>query len=237
MSGKVGAGGEGIFGTNRVVLLPGLHGSAALFAPFIAAAPTWARPQAAAYPPDGPYDYDAAEVTARAVLPDDRPFVLVAESFSGPVALRIAADPPQGLRAVVLVASFARSPLPVSLGRVPDAAFSLLPMRSAIPRWFLGGSRREAGFDRLLRETLHGVSRDTFVARLRAIDEVDVRHLLPDIRLPVVYLQATADRLIAPAFGRELIACAATGRLARVRGAHMLLQTAPEACWRAVLTG
>lgn len=215
------------------VLLPGLHGSTALFAPFTQGAPAGTRVVACAYPTTGPFDYEAAEATARAHLPREG-HVIVAESFSGPVALRIAADPPPGLRAVVLVASFARSPIPLSLKRVPDGAFRLLPMRSALPRWFLGGSCREQRFDDLLRETLQGVSPQTFLARLRAIDAVDVRDALPEIGLPLLYLQATRDRVVRARFGREITAGVRRGKLQPIAGDHMLLQTAPAACWRAL---
>ena len=218
----------------RYVLLPGLHGSAALFDPFVQAGPAATELILGSYPSSGPYDYDAAEVFARALLPRGESFVLIAESFSGPVALRIAADPPAGLRAVVLASSFARSPIALPLRSVPDAAFALLPMRSALPRWFLGGSERAEDWDARLREVLADVGQRAFVGRLRAIDGVDVRDLLPRVGVPLLYLQATRDRLVLPRFGREVTAGARDGRLIRLDGAHMLLQTAPQACWAAI---
>ena len=62
------------------------------------------------YPPDRCLGYDALEPWLRDRLPAE-PFVLLAESFSGPLALRLAADPPVGLQGVILVASFARAPV------------------------------------------------------------------------------------------------------------------------------
>src|SRR5271155_2503715 len=64
------------------------------------------------YPNDRPMDYAAHEVVARASLPAGRPFVLLGESYSGPIAISIAASAPPGLIGLVLCCSFARNPRP-----------------------------------------------------------------------------------------------------------------------------
>jgi hypothetical protein len=48
----------------------------------------------------------------RAALPTRGRFVLLAESFSGPLAIRIAADPPSALVGLILCVTFARNPYP-----------------------------------------------------------------------------------------------------------------------------
>src|SRR5687768_14314159 len=58
-------------------------------------------------------------------LPRGRPFVLAAESFAGPLAILLAARRPPGLQAVVLAASFARTP--VNGGRAMAALMERLP--------------------------------------------------------------------------------------------------------------
>ncbi len=93
-----------------MVLLPGMDGTATLFAPLVEAlAPTHCLP--VAYPCDQALDYDALEALVRARLPTAEPFVVVAESFSGPLGIRLAAEPPPGLAGVMLVATFATSPV------------------------------------------------------------------------------------------------------------------------------
>ena len=92
----------------EVVVLPGLDGTTVLLAPFLAALQGRGVPASAVgYPGDRPLDYDALEPLVRAQLPRT-PFVLLGESFSGPLAIRIAADPPPGLRGLVLSTTFAR---------------------------------------------------------------------------------------------------------------------------------
>jgi pimeloyl-[acyl-carrier protein] methyl ester esterase len=100
-------------GNALVVLLPGMDGSGLLFADFIEALGPDVDAKVVAYPPDRVLGYPELTVLARAELPSDRPFVLLAESFSGPVAVALAALRPPGLRALVLACSFVRSPISV----------------------------------------------------------------------------------------------------------------------------
>src|SRR5439155_22620184 len=78
------------------------------------------------YPPDRALDYAELEALVRATLPTQRSFLLVGESFSGPVAVALAASSPVGLRGLVLVCSFVRSP--IALPRVLHPLISLLPV-------------------------------------------------------------------------------------------------------------
>lgn len=98
--------------TVTLILLPGMDGSGLLFAPFVRALPAWVHPVVVAYPADRPLDYAGHLEIVRASLPAAGPFVLLGESFSGPLALMAAAVKPKGLCGVVLCASFICSPLP-----------------------------------------------------------------------------------------------------------------------------
>ncbi|WP_254671957.1 hypothetical protein [Janthinobacterium sp. MP5059B] len=97
-----------------LVLLPGMDGTARLFHRFDAALRAQAAidTQAIAYPA-APLDYAALEAFVRERLPRDRPFVVLAESFSGPLGAALRAEPPPGMRALVLCSSFVRNPRPM----------------------------------------------------------------------------------------------------------------------------
>lgn len=90
----------------QAVLLPGLDGTGALFAPFLRA---WNRrppPVVIDCPRERFLDYDGALDCVLARLPDSVPLVVVAESFSGPVGVALAVRLPERVRALVLCASF-----------------------------------------------------------------------------------------------------------------------------------
>jgi len=76
--------------------MPGLDGTGALFENFATAAPDAMAPVVASYPPDEAMSYEQLAPIATAMLPTGGRCILVAESFSGPLALRVAAGAPPG---------------------------------------------------------------------------------------------------------------------------------------------
>jgi pimeloyl-[acyl-carrier protein] methyl ester esterase len=126
----------------HVCLLPGMDGSDSLATDFRAALPASISTSAVTYPRDRCLGYDALELQVREHLAGLRaPYVLLAESFSGPLAIRIAAAPPDGLRAIVLVATFHSTPLSPWLRFVTGPALFRWPMPLwAVRRYMLGPS-------------------------------------------------------------------------------------------------
>lgn len=218
-------------------LLPGLDGTARLLAPFVEAARAagFSDVAAIAYPTDRVLGYDALETLARDALPRETPFVLLGESFSGPVALAIAADPPPNLRGLVLSTTFAKAPVPVPS---PLAAFArIAPVRllptaalsfALLGRWATPVLRRE------LHDALDAVAPAVLRARAEAAMRVDARDRLARIRLPALCLRATRDRLLRPATHRALCAGLVDAREVAIEGPHLLLQTHPQAAADAI---
>ena len=154
-----------------LVLLPGLDGTGVLFRPLLGALPPSLPVTVVIYPPDQPLDYEALLPLVMAALPVASPFVLLGESFSGPLALRAAACRPAGLVGVVLSASFYRSPHPYLpswiRGLVRPALLRIVPRFSQV-KALLGGYSTE-GIRLLVREALAQVTPEVFACRLRAV--------------------------------------------------------------------
>ena len=212
--------------------LPGLDGTTRMLRGFLAAARDagFTDARAVAYPPDRPLDYAALETLARAALPS-APFVLVGESFSGPIALRIAADPPPQLRGLVLSTTFARAPVPLPAAFAPFARWMPVHGAPAAARAaLLLGRWRTPALDADLRASLHAVAPDVLRARAAATLRVDARDALPRIALPTLSLRARHDRLLQASTARTLHAGIAGIEVAEFDGPHLLLQTRTEAC-------
>ena len=96
--------------TLRLILLPGLDGAGLAFGPLLKLLPSSIRPTVVTYPRDRVMGYDELLPLVMAMLPDE-PFVLLGESFSSPLSIRIAATRPHGLRGLILSSAFARNPL------------------------------------------------------------------------------------------------------------------------------
>ncbi len=211
-----------------LVILPGMDGAATPRADFAAALGPGIEPHVVSYPPDPALGYTELAALARASLPTNRPYVLLGESFSGPIAISIAASRPQHLVGLILCVTFASNPLPV-LGSMPWLLplipFGLAPMR--VISAFLLGRFATAPLSEALRATFDEVSTQTFKARLGAVARADMRPALPNVRVPVLYLRATEDRLVPRRCADVIAQVAAPTRIVDIEAPHMLLQVAP----------
>jgi len=97
----------------RLLFLPGMDGTGLLFEPMVKALPPSLTAHVVAYPPDQPLGYNELLQLIQKAADEGGDFVVVGESFSGPLALMLAVRRPVGLGGVVLCASFVRFPLPV----------------------------------------------------------------------------------------------------------------------------
>lgn len=208
------------------VLLPGMDGIGR-FRALREAARSQADCRALSYPPDRPLGYDELAAQVRAALRQEDDYVLVAESFSGPIAIRLAAERPPGLRALVLAASFCASPLAglrrAVLRRAGGAVFRLRPPRFLV-RYFLLGRAPQAAADDLYASVAQ-VRGEVFAVRLRNILTVNVCADLARVDVPVLYLQATRDRLVGDRAVQAVRAACPQLELRRIAAPHMVLQT------------
>ncbi|AQR68694.1 hypothetical protein BZG29_10305 [Janthinobacterium sp. LM6] len=222
-----------------LVLLPGMDGTARLFHRFDAAllVQSAIATQAIAYPA-APLDYAALEAFVRERLPQDRPFVVLAESFSGPLGAALRADPPPGMRALILCCSFVRNPRPMLaplrhlLGLVPFGAMPGFALRQA-----LLAPCATPQLQAELAAALAQVPPSVLRQRLRAVLEIrekDASRSFARGSLPVLYLRARHDRLVPPANAVQILRLAPGAQLADIAAPHMLLQAVPEAAADAV---
>ena len=111
-----------------------MDGTGRLFDRLRAALPQRFDVQVISYPTNELLGYDA--LAERITIPSE-PFAIVAESFSGPIGITLAARNLTHLRALVLVASFAQSPIAVPdvLGRfLPDRLVGMEAIRESCDR-------------------------------------------------------------------------------------------------------
>jgi pimeloyl-ACP methyl ester carboxylesterase len=215
--------------TPTLVLLPGMDGTGELFAPLRAVPDRGLAVVAVRYPPRA-LEYHELERRVRAELPPADPFIVLGESFSGPIALAIAAAPPSNLRAYVLCCSFARAPRPLLCHAWPLLALAWpAALRQRVVARMLLGRFGSASVERQLAQVLTGVPARTLARRARSVARLDVRACLERIRVPGLYLRASADALVPRECGEELIRHATRARIVDIEGPHALLQCRPAA--------
>ncbi len=219
-----------------LVLLPGFDGTGRRLGNFMSSLGSDVAVRLVRYPTDTPLGYDELEGLATAALPRDEPYVLLGESFSGPLALRIAARSPQGLQGLVLCGTFAKNPFPWLAWSRPLAVH--LPLKS-LPRWLraplMWGSFSPAtappGSERAIAEVAPAVIRRR-IAALLAADETAARGR---VAVPVLVIRAQRDRIISKAATRTLLDVVPGARMIEIDGPHLLLQACPVDSAAAVL--
>jgi pimeloyl-ACP methyl ester carboxylesterase len=219
-----------------LVLLPGLDGTGKLFSDFVQVLGPEVSSQIVAYPKDDALGYAQLEALARAALPCDRPFVVLGESFSGPIAIRIGAQPPAGLLGIILCGAFARNPYPL-MGWAGSLA-SWFPVKS-LPQWvraplMWGSMDPDLAPEKLVR-AMADVSEAVIRRRIAALLAVDESAALASIRLPMLVLQAARDLVIPVSATEWILKCAPRAHRVEIDGPHLLLQTRPAECAAAVM--
>jgi pimeloyl-ACP methyl ester carboxylesterase len=215
----------------RLVLLPGLDGTGELFVPFIEALAGAIETEVIAYPPDRAMTYAEHEAFVRAKLPRDGGYVLLAESFSGPIGISIATSAPPGLEGLILCVTFASNPVPIFgplsrlIGALPAAR---VPPALMAPWLYAGNATPE--LRRAYARAMSRVLPSTIRARVAALLAVDHRHLMRRIAVPIMYMRANADRLVPASAGRAILELRPDVHIVEFDAPHFLLQTAPLRC-------
>jgi pimeloyl-ACP methyl ester carboxylesterase len=216
-----------------IVLLPGLDGTALLRAPFAGQLGLSCPVQIIAYPDDPALDYAALERLVRSQLPAEGRFVVLGESFSGPLAIRIAHAYPDRCAGLILVSTFARSPWPAWLA----PAVHVLDERKCPDRWIeavMLGAHGTPEAIAALRQVSAALPREVLQARARAALTVDVRRLLAETKCPVLCLHGRSDWLIRAKCAREIVKLRPDATMVWLEGAHNLLMTHIEAATREI---
>jgi pimeloyl-[acyl-carrier protein] methyl ester esterase len=215
----------------HLVLLPGLDGTGELFVDFIAALPESWTATTVAYPSDKFLSYTDLRPLVGAAVPESERFVLVAESFSTPLAVWYAATNPQNLVAVIICAGFVRSPVRRWSGTVKALArpwlFRLKPPRTIL-EYFLLGQDAPPDLLQKLRRALHRVSPDVLSGRVLEVLDCDARHDLGRTTVPLLYLEATYDRLLSPSCKEEFSHLRPDILFKSIPAPHLLLQREPQ---------
>lgn len=216
----------------EALLLPGIDGSGRLFGPLVDAEPRGLAPRVFSYPAERPLGYDDLCALVRARLPRGR-FLLVAESFSGPIAVRLAAERPPGLAGLVLAASFLHRPLNPLLHPARSLAGARLfglPMPAAVVRHFMAGPDAPAALVAEVQAAVAAVPAAVMAHRAGEAVRADVREDFARVAVPVLWLAPARDRLLRTDGLAEVGALRPDAEVVTLDAPHMILQRCPHAC-------
>jgi pimeloyl-ACP methyl ester carboxylesterase len=222
---------------HHLVLLPGLDGTGQMFVPLLEQLPPALTATVVRYPPDEPLTYEQLKPYVLRAVPRAAPFVLVAESFSGPLAVELAATASPHLQALILCASFIRNPAPPLLQWIQSFNHPFwfqyrLPhsfVRYAAALWDC-----EARVIDSLIEHTSTVRPEVLSHRFAQVMQVDVRAQLQRCVVPLLYLRATRDLLVQRHNWEEIVRLKPDARLAEIDASHFVLQHKPTEALAAI---
>ena len=212
-----------------LVLLPGLDGTGLIFGPLLDHLPEEIDARVVRYPVDRVMSFQEHVDFARKQFPKKKPFVLLAESFSGPICLQLLAEPPSNLIGVVFVATFAHHPSPFLLdaGRfLPQGLLLKLFSTTLFSRFFcLSGASKDAV--NIFHEALESVKLNVLSQRLQILAELPPP---PDTTFsgPCLYLQASNNRLVPSRALQPLQKHLPQLQVEQLSGPHIILLAQPE---------
>ncbi|MFC5740907.1 alpha/beta fold hydrolase [Dyella tabacisoli] len=216
------------------VLMPGLDGSGRLFEAFEARLPKDIARQRITYAASLPATIDAYVGHVQAQLPAHGRHIVLAESFSGPIAIHLAHRLGDRLSGLILCASFATPPHPLAgvASRLPSSVLAPLKKNRRLLRHSCIGTKTADAAVESLSKTLRQLESHTIRQRLGLLTSIDLTASLRALHAPILLLQATGDWLVTRHAQRQLEAAAPQAQIRRVVGPHFLLQALPDNCWR-----
>ena len=219
-----------------LVLLPGLDGTDVFFRPLLAALPGWIMPIVVQLPTVGANEYPDLLRLAQCALVETTACYVLGWSFSGPLALMLAAAEPEKVRGVILASTFVRPPRPI-YARLRWAAVTptvwMLRFSKRLPVWLYLSSS-----DRLRRdktETWKRVKASMVAARIRALLQVDAGELLKGCPVPVLCLAGSDDGIVPHDNVEEMVCVRPSAQVRMIEGQHFAIYTNSNAAAAAIM--
>ena len=219
----------------QVFLLPGFDGTGELFTPLQSALDNDISTTVVRYQNEYMFEDYVDSVTSS--LPPQNA-VLIAESFSGPIAIALMARYPSRIKCAVLCTTFATSPfrlLTRAAQFVPRVFFGPNPTQSAILQTFCFDKNSPSDIVEKALSVIRSVPSHVIKSRLQVLSRLDMRPQLSQIKAPVLYLRAMQDRIVSVNLSQELIRGLPNVTEQIFDGPHLLLQSRANECAQTII--
>jgi len=201
-----------------------MDGTGKLFEPFRSLLP--ASTVAVSLPQSGSQTYACLATHIAEQLPNEE-FIIVAESFSGPIAALLTEKSLENLKGIVFVATFLSCPMPVLVSlakRFPLKSLFSIPFAKAfISRYLLAGFNYSI-FSAAIKEVPNSILKE----RLSSIRSLNMGKIHSN--LPSIYIRAKSDCLVSSSQIGLFQQSFPNLQVEYVQGTHFLLQSNPKAC-------
>lgn len=217
-----------------LVLLPGLNGTAGLFDQLLSVASDEYELLVLSYPTHEVKSYEElTEYVLEKISLIKGQFVLLGESFSGPIAILLSAKSIDGLIGTILVATFVSAPY-ITFAKY--LSWGLIFKLARFVYWLrikLSASKKASILKAACIE-LQKVSPAILAARTSAALTVDVSKQLQQSKVPMVYFSAKHDVIVPKWNLNKILKVKPDIKVITFNTQHFLLQSAPYEAWEAI---
>ena len=213
-----------------LVLLPGFDGTGRLFSPIHKELSDTVNTIILSYSSDKVMTYTDLCHYLKDELPNS-PYVLLGESFGGPLAMMLTNYADEHLKGIILCVSFVKNPQ-VLLTRLMRPFLRPKHLQKVTPAWHIRTILMNGVTDTKLIRNIQiataELTREVYFYRLREIANVDVSDILKRCELPILYLRAKNDRLVYESSMKLIEKVGKNVSVEVFDAPHMLLQTKPK---------
>ena len=221
-----------------LVLLPGFDGSGRLFSPLRKSLADSVNTIILSYPSDKVMTYYDLCHFLKDELPDT-PYVILGESFGGPLAMMLSKHANQNLKGIILCVSFIKNPHVLFTKFVRPFLKPKHLQKETPATWIkamLTNGVSNAKLIKNIQAATRELTREVYFYRLREIADVDVTKVLQECEVPVLYLRAKNDRLVYEGSMKWIQSKGKNVTVEEFKAPHMLLQTKPEQAAKCILS-
>lgn len=222
----------------KCLLLPGLHGTNELYDPLIRELEKLSSKEdivldirALNYPLNINQQYQTLTDWIQQEIDFDKievPLLVIAESFSTPIALLLAEAHPDKICAVILASGFCASPLNINFALLPlRPLFMIPPPRVALKHFLLDEDATKEELKKL-REMIHAVPSKILSQRLHSVLTLKETNLPVIPNMPLLLLQAQHDALISWNIQNQLESHLPHAETHWIDSPHLLFQFKPQ---------
>ena len=221
----------------KIILLPGLDGTGDLFNPILKALPSNCSNHVISYPQTTEMNYQALADYVYKQLPQNEDYILIAESFSGPVAYLLALMKPPHLKSIIFFASFLSNPRPIVLNIcqfLPVRILLSFPIPKFIIKLFLLGKNINKQTLNLFINTINKVPKRMMAFRLKELSQFRAQSRLSEMR--TIYVQAINDKLVPSKSVRPFKQLIENIIILKIDAPHFILQSNSLDCAKIITT-
>lgn len=219
-----------------IVLLPGLNGTTGLFKPLMDNIPEEYNVLPLSYPSDQKLSYPELKTLIQEKLNTiSGSYILLGESFSGPLSLMIARDKPKGLVGIVLVATFVQAPN-VKLGQFLPWQLGFTLTKPLYSLRLLVSQNKNKSLINSISTELQKVKPEVLADRIQSIFSVNAISDLKHCEIPLAYFRGTKDFVVPKKNLDVILKHKPDIKVASFETQHFLLQSKPKQAWQEILS-